>query len=34
MPLQDKHTLVSAIGSSLDLLVWLHDWGLSGLNAQ
>eukprot|EP01043_Picozoa_sp_COSAG02_P082935 COSAG02_NODE_21055_length_804_cov_3.634043_1_plen_101_part_10 len=32
--LQDKHTLVSAIGSSLDLLVWLHDWGLSGLNAQ
>lgn len=32
--LQDKHTLVSAIGSSLDLFVWLHDWGLSGLNAQ
>ena len=32
--LQDKHTLVSAIGSSLELFVWLHDWGLSGLNAQ
>lgn len=32
--LQDKHTLVSAIGSSLDLFAWLHDWGLSGLSAQ
>jgi hypothetical protein len=32
--LQDKHALVSAIGSSLDLSAWLRDWGLSGLNAQ
>ena len=32
--LQDKHTLVSAISSSLDLFLWLHDWGLSGLISQ
>ena len=32
--LDEKHKLVSAIGSKLDLSAWLQEWGLSALAAQ